>query len=95
MSCLFFSPQHREVDESCSLLISGQTAKKVKERNLVVFYDRRLRSLAAIADLLALDDDGSAVIRFGKGEDVVVGKAHTLSDLIRDGNSASFAKDSI
>lgn len=26
MSCLFLSPQYREVDESCSLLIGGQTA---------------------------------------------------------------------
>ena len=50
--------------------------------------------MAVITDLLTLDDDGSAVIRFGKGEDVVVGKAYTLSDLIRDGNSSSFAEDS-
>ena len=65
------------------LLLVGKTVEEIKERDGVFgFLSLRFFRCAVVADLLALDDHGSAVRRFREGENVVVGETDALADLI-------------
>ena len=63
------------------LLLVGKAVEEVKERDGVfgsLFL--RLFRCAVVADLLTLDDHGSAVRRFREGQHVVVGESDALAD---------------
>ena len=78
-------PFQLEVGKCRFLLLAGETVEEVKERNGVFgFFSLGLFCYAVVADLLALDDHGSAVRCLREGENVVVGESDALADLEGD-----------
>ena len=82
------------MDKGYTLLFGREAVEKILKRHLG-FLVGGLGAGAVIANLFTLDGDRSAVRRLGKGQHIVIGESYTLSDLKRDGDSPSFAKDTV
>ena len=82
------------MDKGYTLLLGRETVEEIFERHLGIFVSG-LGAGAVIANFLTLDGDRSAVRRFGEGQHIVLGEAHTLPDLKRDSDAPSFTKDTV
>ena len=91
---MYTIPFQLEVGKCRFLLLVGETVEEVKERNGVFgFFPLRLFCYAVVADLLALDDHGSAIRCLREGQHIVIGESDTLTDLKGDGNASTLTKD--
>lgn len=92
---MYTIPFQFEMGEGRFLLLIGETVEEIKERNRVFgFLPLRLFCSTVVADLLALDNHGSAVWCFREGQHVIVGESDTLADLEGDGNASTLTKNS-